>query len=104
MLACALTPAVAWGQVPPAAPPETPPAPTTAPVPRPPPAYNYSSQPIVLQATCADAELNDFGLTCSEDEPCPLYVELASIEAAGAKVFIAGNFHRRRRRCGRCCW
>lgn len=93
MLACALTPAVAWGQVPPAAPPETPPAPTTAPVPRPPPAYNYSSQPIVLQATCADAELNDFGLTCSEDEPCPLYVELASIEAAGAKVFIAGNFH-----------
>ncbi len=90
LLACTLTAWFGCAQTPPAAPPETPPTPAAAPAP---PPYNYSSQPIVLQATCANAELNDFGLTCSEDEPCPLYVELASIEAAGAKVFIAGNFH-----------
>ena len=58
-----------------------------------PPVYSYSGQPIVLGATCADAELSDFGLTCTQEEPCPLYLELASIEAAGAKVFIAGDFH-----------
>jgi hypothetical protein len=88
MLACMLTAGVAWGQVPPAAPP-----PEAGPVPVPPPIYNYTGQPIVLQAQCADAELSEFGLTCSEDEPCPVYVELASIEPAGGKVFIAGNFH-----------
>jgi hypothetical protein len=84
MFACTL---MAWGQVlPPAAPT---PAPTIAPA----PVYNYTGQPIVLEAQCADAELNDFGLTCSEDEPCPVYLELAAIEPAGSKVFVAGNFH-----------
>ncbi|MGD0002303.1 MAG: sialidase family protein [Bryobacteraceae bacterium] len=87
MLAFALT---AWGQAPPAEPPAAPiPAPTIAPA----PVYNYTGQPIVLEAHCADAELNDFGLTCSEDEPCPVYLELAAIEPAGSKVFVAGNFH-----------
>jgi hypothetical protein len=95
MFACTL---MAWGQVlPPAAPPA---APTIAPA----PVYNYSGQPIVLEAQCADAELNDFGLTCSEDEPCPVYLELAAIEPAGSKVFVAGNFHSETRRCGRCSW
>ncbi|MGO9240795.1 MAG: WD40/YVTN/BNR-like repeat-containing protein [Bryobacteraceae bacterium] len=90
MLACTLTAGMARGQTPPAPPPEVVPAPAAAPAP---PVYNYSGQPIVLQAACADAELNDFGLICSAEEPCPLYLELASIEAAGAKVFIAGDFH-----------
>jgi len=55
--------------------------------------YNYSGQPIALQAICAEAEMGEFGLACSEDDPCPVYLELASIEAAGAKLFVAGNLH-----------
>ena len=47
----------------------------------------------MLGAACADAEITEFGLTCSEDEPCAVYVELASIEAAGGKIYLAGNFH-----------
>jgi photosystem II stability/assembly factor-like uncharacterized protein len=83
-----LAPKEAQPQVPPVTPQQPPPeaAPT-------PPVYNYAGQPIRLEATCADAELNDFGLICSENEPCPVYLELTSIEAAGSKVFIAGDFH-----------
>ena len=84
MFACTL---MAWGQVLPPAPPEAAPAIALAPV------YNYTGQAIVLEAACADTELSDFGLICSEDEPCPVYLELASIEPTAAKVFVAGNFH-----------
>ncbi len=33
------------------------------------------------------------GLACPEDEPCPVYLELANIEAVGNKLFLPGNLH-----------
>lgn len=99
MLSCVFT-VTAWvacAQVQPPAQPQAAPVPpkevTPPEVVPAPPVYTYSGKPIVLEATCADAELNDFGLTCSEEEPCPVYLELGSIEVADSKVFIAGNFH-----------
>jgi hypothetical protein len=89
LLACVLTPAVAWGPVPPSVTPEK----VSSPASPPPPVYTYTGQPIALAAACADAELIDFGLTCGEDDPCPVYLELVSIEPAATKVFVAGNFH-----------
>lgn len=32
-------------------------------------------------------------MSCSEDEPCPLYLELASAEGVGEHIFTAGNIH-----------
>jgi hypothetical protein len=32
-------------------------------------------------------------MTCSEDEPCALYLELAAVDAAGPRLFTAGNIH-----------
>lgn len=50
--------------------------------------------PVVrLTAVCGDAELVDFGLVCEEDEPCPVLLELASVEPVGNKIFMAGNLH-----------
>jgi len=72
--------------------PLTPPAETV-----PPPvlklAYRYSGRPIVVEAHCGDAEIADYGMSCTEDEPCPVYLELAAVEAVGSKLFLAGNFH-----------
>lgn len=42
---------------------------------------------------CTDADMQASGLACPEDEPCPVYLELASIEAVGNKLFLAGNLH-----------
>ncbi len=33
------------------------------------------------------------GQSCSTHEPCPVYLELSSIEAVGPKIFITGNLH-----------
>jgi len=48
---------------------------------------------IKLTGVCADEEIRDFGLVCDEDEPCPLYLEIAGLEIAGSRWFAAGNLH-----------
>jgi photosystem II stability/assembly factor-like uncharacterized protein len=47
--------------------------------------------PIPFQ--CVAEELDNAGLTCTTAHPCPVYVELASLEVVGSKLFLAGNFH-----------
>lgn len=44
-------------------------------------------------AVCADAEIAEFGLECTAEEPCPVFLELAGVEAAGARLFVTGNLH-----------
>jgi hypothetical protein len=56
-------------------------------------AYRYSGRPIVIEARCGDAEIADYGMSCTEDEPCPVFLELAAVEPVGSKLFVAGNFH-----------
>jgi len=42
---------------------------------------------------CSAADTQAAGLGCSEADPCPVYVELANVEAVGRKIFVAGNLH-----------
>lgn len=42
---------------------------------------------------CTEADTQAAGLSCSDEEPCPVFLELSSVEAAGNKVFLAGNLH-----------
>lgn len=42
---------------------------------------------------CSANDIDKFGLTCSEDEPCDVFLELASAEGVGSAVFAAGNLH-----------
>ena len=66
-----------------------------APVPPEPPkpSYRYEGKPIVLQVKCGDDELSDFGMTCTEEEPCPVYLDLVSADSAGSRLFVSGNLH-----------
>jgi photosystem II stability/assembly factor-like uncharacterized protein len=54
---------------------------------------SYTGKPLVIQGACGTPELLEFGLSCSEDDPCPLHLELSGLEAAGNKLFLAGNLH-----------
>ena len=49
--------------------------------------------PLKLDKICPAGEAEAFGLTCSEDEPCPVFLELASVEASGSTLFLTGNLH-----------
>jgi hypothetical protein len=42
---------------------------------------------------CPADDLEKFGLTCSEEEPCDVFLELASAEGVGSTIFAAGNLH-----------
>jgi len=46
-----------------------------------------------LPFECTEADTQAAGLSCSEEEPCPVYLELGSVEAVGNKLFLAGNLH-----------
>ncbi len=51
------------------------------------------AKPQPLTAVCGDSEITEFGLECSADEPCPIYLELTAVEPLGVKLFLSGNFH-----------
>jgi len=52
-----------------------------------------TGQPIHVPFECTGADTVAAGLTCSEEEPCPVFLELANIEGLGDKLFLTGNLH-----------
>jgi photosystem II stability/assembly factor-like uncharacterized protein len=53
----------------------------------------YSGKPITLPFECTADDIHFSGMACSEDDPCPIYLELATAEGAGGRIFSAGNIH-----------
>jgi photosystem II stability/assembly factor-like uncharacterized protein len=52
-----------------------------------------TGKPMRVPLECTEADSAAVGLSCSEEEPCPVYLELANLEAAGDKLFLTGNLH-----------
>lgn len=50
-------------------------------------------KPMRVPFQCAPDDLQALGLDCSQEEPCPVYLELSAAESAGARVLVAGNIH-----------
>lgn len=48
---------------------------------------------MVVEFRCSEEDIQLAGLSCSPDDPCPLYLELSAVEAVGNRVFLAGNLH-----------
>ena len=76
-------------ELPPVAP-ASPPAPPSLPVPA---VLENSGKPMVLPFQCTDDDIQWAGLTCSVDDPCPIYLELTTVAAKGEKIVTAGNLH-----------
>src|SRR6476646_236992 len=85
--ALALLWGMAFAQEPPAAQPVPPMQPT------PPPVLENSGKPMLLPFQCTDEDIQLSGLTCSEEDPCPIYLELSAVEGPGNRLFVAGNLH-----------
>jgi hypothetical protein len=52
-----------------------------------------TGKPMHIAFECTDADMQASGLACPEDEPCPVYLEIANIEPVGNKLFLVGNLH-----------
>jgi len=57
------------------------------------PAYENHGKPILLPYACSADDIQWGGLSCAEDEPCAVFLELSAAEAAGNRILIAGNLH-----------
>src|SRR5579863_6886552 len=52
-----------------------------------------AAEPFRVPYQCTEADMDALGLTCTAEEPCPVFLELASAEAAGGRMMVAGNLH-----------
>jgi photosystem II stability/assembly factor-like uncharacterized protein len=52
-----------------------------------------SGKPMVLPFTCTPDDVQWAGLSCSEDSPCPIFLELTAAASEGDRFFAAGNIH-----------
>ncbi len=57
------------------------------------PPLENTGKPMRVPFQCSEEDVEAYGLTCTAEDPCPVYVELAGLETAGNKIFLAGNFH-----------
>ena len=82
LLLTILAAAPAWAQ-------EQPPAPANPA----PPVLEYTGKPMLLPFHCTEDDVQWAGLSCSADEPCPVYLEVDAVESAAGRIFAAGNIH-----------
>src|SRR5450631_176596 len=70
-------------------------APAVAPpvVPSAPVVLSNAGKPMAVPFGCTEEDIRSAGLTCSEQDPCPVYLELAAVESTGIRIFAAGNIH-----------
>jgi photosystem II stability/assembly factor-like uncharacterized protein len=50
-------------------------------------------KPMRVVYECLADDTQAAGLGCSEEDPCPVYLELSNVEAVGSKIFVTGNLH-----------
>jgi photosystem II stability/assembly factor-like uncharacterized protein len=55
-----------------------------------------AQSPVRIAYECTPEDIDSFGLACSAEEPCPVFLELSSVDAAGATVAISGDLHTER--------
>jgi hypothetical protein len=52
-----------------------------------------TGKPMRVPFECTESDSQAAGLSCSEEEPCPVYLELGAVEAVGNRIFLTGNLH-----------
>jgi len=57
------------------------------------PHLQNAGKPMIVDYQCAAEDIRLAGLSCTIEDPCPVYLELASVEAVGNRIFVAGNIH-----------
>ena len=69
------------------------PAPEPAAKPPDPSLLTNSGDPMLIPFQCSAENMEWAGMSCTTEEPCPVYLELAALESVGNRIFLAGNIH-----------
>ena len=57
------------------------------------PFFLAAQEPFRVPFACAANDLDSVGLSCSDAEPCPIYLEISSVALNGNKLLASGNIH-----------
>jgi hypothetical protein len=57
------------------------------------PPLQNTGKPLIVDYRCGEEDIRLAGLSCTIEDPCPVFLELASVEAVGNRIFAAGNIH-----------
>ncbi len=49
--------------------------------------------PVHVDYTCPADDIDSFGLTCSEEQPCPVFFEVSAVDSFGSRIAVAGDIH-----------
>jgi hypothetical protein len=52
-----------------------------------------TGEPMRIGYSCAEEDLQWAGMSCSDSQPCAIYLELNSVLPDGKKIFVAGDLH-----------
>ena len=52
-----------------------------------------AQEPIRLENVCTPADEDTFGLTCDEDNPCPVFLEFSTVDVNGSTLVVTGDLH-----------
>jgi len=63
------------------------------PAPPPPPVLENTGKPMKLPFQCSEEDIHFAGLSCEEDEPCPIFLELTAAGEVGSRILAGGNIH-----------
>jgi hypothetical protein len=58
-----------------------------------PPLLENSGKPMRVPFQCTDDDMQWAGMSCSEEEPCPVYLEVSAMEPVGKRLIILANIH-----------
>ena len=61
--------------------------------PEPAPELRYDGKPLLLPFQCTDDDMQWAGMSCSEEQPCPIYLELSAMDTVGNRIIVLGNIH-----------
>lgn len=52
-----------------------------------------SGKPMRVPFACTDQDISTFGMACTADEPCAIFLELTSVYGLNGRIYLAGNLH-----------
>jgi len=73
--------------------PNSPPAEAPKAESKPPELLRNDGLPIAVPFACTDDDMQWAGMSCTEEEPCAVYIELSEIETIGNRILVLGNIH-----------
>ena len=57
------------------------------------PVLRNAGKPMRLPFQCTDEDMQWAGMSCSEEQPCPIYLDISALETIGNRIVAVGNIH-----------